>query len=633
VRDSDGDPASLATPVAIGERIVFADDGPRLTQVAAGAGVTLDETTAVTSFPFGFPISATSANSAIRATTAFGADGPAASGALSYSLAIASIGGATPLRTAVGDHAISLEQIGPSTIAGRYDDGAVRTAFTVAIGATGRLTVTQFVPLEHTLDGSSPQAYDDPLTLTGPGGASLISAVLTLTDGDGDTASASVGIGASIRFEDDGPLLDLSVVASPALLAGMDPGSSPGVIGFAQGTLFTISAASAGADGEASRQFVLAVGSGPSGLIDAQTGEHVAVALVGGVVEGRTAATQQRVFILAIDAQTGETALHQFRSVRQDGDPVTDENGTVTARLNDGVVSLAGTLTDNDGDTSTSTVDISTLIRFEHDGPAGPAIAGLIFDSTLSDTLLAAAPLDRRAAELVAATVAAGTLLAASDAFVPDAPEALAVVALTGIEPVETASLQRLPASSEFVVEATNLFDDAPALSLSNPPDRLAPVDETAAPTIAEDAGHDAPAPLPATDDSVPDLAAGADAAPAFDPAMDGSSMMLALLAAAQNGENGGNEAAPPEPASVQAAIADVTQAHLVASVIDQFAGGAPGSVDEGGNQGAGEGEGAGQGMLSVLFASVGGSGDTLLMHPEAMHPADDLNAMALAVA
>ena len=74
------------------------------------------------------------------------------------------------------------------------------------MGADGRLTVTQFVPLEHTTDGTfASGAHDDALTLAG-----LINATITITDFDGDTDSETVAIGGNITFRDDGPTLNVT---------------------------------------------------------------------------------------------------------------------------------------------------------------------------------------------------------------------------------------------------------------------------------------------------------------------------------------------------------------------------------------------------------------------------------------
>ena len=212
ITDKDGDSATASQSVQIGANLRFTDDGPSLGEVSTGRGVVLDETSAGS--PAGFPISVTSADAVISGSAlTFGADGPAASGSTSYSISIVG-GGATPLKTAQGDYAITLVQTAANVITGTYNDGSgVKTAFTVTINANGTITVTENVPLEHNVDGSTPAAYDDALDLSG-----LINATVTIKDFDGDTASGSAPIGNLIVFRDDGPSSSLADVAKPTLV-------------------------------------------------------------------------------------------------------------------------------------------------------------------------------------------------------------------------------------------------------------------------------------------------------------------------------------------------------------------------------------------------------------------------------
>lgn len=196
--DGDGDTITESATVDLitreGSYFSFDDDGPVLSEVALGTGVTLDETGA--NFAAG-PISATSAAPVITASAAFGADGAAVVGSVTYALSLTA-GSATGLVTTVGSHAISLVSTGATTIQGQYDGGKV--AFTVEILADGALKVTQNAALNHTQDGSTPAQHDDALNLS-----DLIQATVIAKDGDGDTVSSSVQVGGAITFRDDGP--------------------------------------------------------------------------------------------------------------------------------------------------------------------------------------------------------------------------------------------------------------------------------------------------------------------------------------------------------------------------------------------------------------------------------------------
>ncbi len=196
-RDVDNDPSNVVNLV-----LNIDDDTPVLSNVAAGVGVTLDETTAGT--PAGFPISLVSASAAITATQAFGADGAAAANSVAYGLSIVGdLPELTALRTAVGDHLITLVQIDANTIQGQYN--GTNVAFQIDIGTDGRVTLTQNVPLEHNTDGSSAAAHDDSLDLSG-----FVNATITITDSDGDSTSAFAPIGNQLVFRDDGPDAQLS---------------------------------------------------------------------------------------------------------------------------------------------------------------------------------------------------------------------------------------------------------------------------------------------------------------------------------------------------------------------------------------------------------------------------------------
>ncbi len=361
VSDLDGD-STLSTV-----KIEIVDDVPTVTAVAGGAGVTLDETSAA--LP-GFPISQTSATAVISATLVFGADGPAAANATSYGLAL--IGnGTTSLKTALGDFPITLVQTDADTITGTYNGNT--TAFTLSIGADGKLSVTQSVALEHNLDGSDAAAYNDPLDLTG-----LVLATVTITDGDGDTASDQTAIGGLVTFLDDGPSITVSVGSDAGqVLTTMDAAT----IGLASdvatslanfGGVFT-RVSSAGADGGSAPAWAyqLAVTNTASGLSSA--GEAITLSMSGSTVEGRTA-SNGLIFSIAVNAN-GVVTLTQFQQIDHadeapnSGAPFDDQFAT----LANGRVTLTGTATiaDNDGDTASDskTIDLGGNIRFADHGP------------------------------------------------------------------------------------------------------------------------------------------------------------------------------------------------------------------------------------------------------------------------
>ncbi|WP_421780451.1 DUF5801 repeats-in-toxin domain-containing protein, partial [Kiloniella litopenaei] len=104
--------------------------------------------------------------------------------------------------TASGDP-VYLSQVG-NVIAGVADG---ETVFTITVDpATGGITVEQFGALKHG-DTDDHDEASNPLEIA----AGAIKLTVTLTDGDDDTDSESVELGNLIKFEDDGPVVDVAV--------------------------------------------------------------------------------------------------------------------------------------------------------------------------------------------------------------------------------------------------------------------------------------------------------------------------------------------------------------------------------------------------------------------------------------
>uniref|UniRef100_UPI003B9F7214 DUF5801 repeats-in-toxin domain-containing protein n=2 Tax=Aeromonas enteropelogenes TaxID=29489 RepID=UPI003B9F7214 len=179
--------------VSIGAGVVFKDDGPSVSAMTLTGSVTTDETTQL-------GITVTSAVALFSGGVgAAGADGGSTD--VSLRIDVADSG----LMTTQGGHAIILEADANDSdiVYGRFDsdgNGSLDgTAFKLEIGEDGKLSVTQYVAIQHP---DNPDNYDEPVDLT-----DKLSAVVTTTDGDGDVASQSVSIGAGVVFKDDGPSL------------------------------------------------------------------------------------------------------------------------------------------------------------------------------------------------------------------------------------------------------------------------------------------------------------------------------------------------------------------------------------------------------------------------------------------
>ncbi|WP_314946419.1 immunoglobulin-like domain-containing protein, partial [Bradyrhizobium cosmicum] len=149
------------------------------------------------------------AATSLFATPDFGTDGPGPAGGVSYQLTNSAGGGFTGqdsgLNTTVGNHDIFLftDSTNPNIVWG-VDSNNFQTGekvFALYVDTNGHLWVAQFAAIAHNVDGSTPAAYDDEVSIAN--GLVYISA--TATDGDGDTAHAVSPAGLHINFQDDGP--------------------------------------------------------------------------------------------------------------------------------------------------------------------------------------------------------------------------------------------------------------------------------------------------------------------------------------------------------------------------------------------------------------------------------------------
>ena len=372
ITDADGDPASLQ--VNIGGSLVFEDDGPSISPGAAEPTLVVDESDLTVDRTLSF----TDAFAA-----AFGADGPAGSGSLSYSLGINA--GATGLvDTATGLPVVLSVEGG--MVVGRAGPGG-EIVFTVGVNATGDVTLDQQRAVIHP-DATNPDdaislATDDLITITG-----------TATDADGDTASVTIGIGRNLVLEDDGPSINPAVNAQAtvtvdeslpssapaintgAIAKGNDPDLSDAT-GTAlgqgnSGSAIVTANAAFGADGPAasdSLSYALSILNVNAGLT-LTDGTAINLQNVGGVIVGVVASgafAGQAAFAIAINSSTGIVTVEQYLSLHHDVNP--DPNDPLSFGSN--VIGATVTATDRDGDSVTSAaVDIGGQLTFRDDGPS-----------------------------------------------------------------------------------------------------------------------------------------------------------------------------------------------------------------------------------------------------------------------
>ncbi|MBM7060796.1 retention module-containing protein [Pseudomonas sp. UL073] len=218
------------------------------------------------------------------------------------------------------------------------------------------------------LVGGKWQAFLGGSPLTGADGANVLFSDASLNPGGAhlqDTSAAGNQNWEDQTNNSDYDYNDVSVNVVWGRLLQVDESN---LLDDAQHDFSGVFIAQAGADGAKSLTYKLGVASDgvDSGLVDTATGQKVLLSLnaAGTAVEGRTADSNALVFRLSIDSATGMVTLDQKRAIVH---PTNDPDEAKS--LNDNVIHLTGTITDNDGDSASTSVDISKLLSFKDDGP------------------------------------------------------------------------------------------------------------------------------------------------------------------------------------------------------------------------------------------------------------------------
>ncbi|MBU0863132.1 MAG: VCBS domain-containing protein [Alphaproteobacteria bacterium] len=355
VTDGDGDQASAL--VAIGNTLVFKDDGPSIvaTNVDTNA-ITLTTQDADTR---GSAFDVATANLSAAFSTSlvnFGADGPADAGAVTWTYSLA-------LGSAAATSALTSNGV-PVTLAlvsGEIVGSAAGTPiFSIAVNAaTGVVTLTQFAEIDHPLPGSSSNYAAQLVELA----ANLVElrGTATIVDRDGDSVSDTVAVdlGGNIRFADDGPSITAGGTGSTLTVDESD---------FATDATVNLSGlfnatTDFGADGPGFVTYELGVTAGASGLIDSLTGEPVILSIEGGVIFGRT--STHEVFRISV-APGGLVTFDQSRAILHTPDSGPDQTKFLSGS---NLITLTAIATDGDGDTARATADITGQFAIRDDTP------------------------------------------------------------------------------------------------------------------------------------------------------------------------------------------------------------------------------------------------------------------------
>ncbi len=363
--DSDGDTASATANIA--GAMTFLDDGPDAVVTDAVADMlVLDESPLPVDGDGIRTVSADLADN-FGATIDYGADG---AGSVAYALLLSADGIGSGL-FALGTNGAQGDEILLSLSGDTVTGSAGGTDyFTITVDAiTGDLTFTQLENIWHADDADA----DDLETLTLDGAGEFLRIEQTVTDRDGDSDSATIELGDGVfKIEDDGPSVTLNG-SNPDLQVSDADLATDASLSFAGAFTFD-----GGTDGTQSTDYALSVTDGTaSGLFDTATGNEVFLFLESGVVVGREgSATGQIVFTVTV-ASNGTVELDQLRAVDHSLSTLDGANATLLA---DNLVQLTATITDNDGDTASETLDIGSDLLFADDTPTAAATETAFLD-------------------------------------------------------------------------------------------------------------------------------------------------------------------------------------------------------------------------------------------------------------
>ncbi|MES5482965.1 DUF5801 repeats-in-toxin domain-containing protein [Bradyrhizobium sp. INPA03-11B] len=388
----------------LGSRLTFIEDDPSISTSGIAPSLTLSESH-LTATLLDDDIAGSMPNAALTTTsadfsTAFnsvqGADGATISYALTITGGSGTASGLIDSHTGLAD----LLVLNGNSIEGHVGTTTGTLAFTIALDpVTGRVTFTEYRAVKQPL-GNSPDSGEGVALNAG-----LIGLVATITDKDGDFRSASIDLGKQLTITDDGPSIKASG-ATPSLtlsethltatalddhIAGSAPDAALTTTAADFSTAFT---SVQGADGATIRYALTITGSNgtASGVIDSHTGLADVLVLNGNTIEGHVGmANGTLAFTIALDPATGLVTFTEYRAVKQPFGTSPDSGEGVS--LATGIVGLTATITDNDGDFQSASLDLGKQLTITDDGPSIKA-NGTAPSLSLSESHLTATALD-----------------------------------------------------------------------------------------------------------------------------------------------------------------------------------------------------------------------------------------------
>ncbi|MCC8982305.1 DUF5801 repeats-in-toxin domain-containing protein, partial [Bradyrhizobium acaciae] len=402
ITDSDGDYQSAS--LDLGKQLSITGDNPSIGTNGTTPALTLSEThLTATALDDNIAGSApdlarttTSADFSTAFTSVQGANGATIGYVLTITGGNGTASGLTDSHTGLADVLV----LNGNTVEGHVGGIGGTLAFAITVDpVTGQVTFTEYRAVKQPL-GTSPNTGEG-ITL----GAGLVNLVATITDNDGNVQSASLDLGKQLTITDDGPSINASG-ATPSLtlsethltattLDDNIAGSAPNATLTTTSADFSTAFSSVqGADG-ATIGYALKIAGGngsASGLVDSHTGLADLLVQNGNTIEGHVGSTTGTLaFTITVDPATGRVTFTEYRAVVQ---PLgTDPDSGEGVTLGGGIVSLTATITDNDGDFQSASIDLGKQLTITDDGPSIKA-NGTTPSLSLSESNLTATVLD-----------------------------------------------------------------------------------------------------------------------------------------------------------------------------------------------------------------------------------------------
>ncbi|MFV3304251.1 retention module-containing protein [Pseudomonas sp. NY15181] len=381
ITDFDGDKASSTQSLDLGGKVTFDDDGPSISIGLSNAQIDALEThdaLTIGNASDSDTVDFSGAFSIIQQSS--GADAPASAVSWSYAMHLDVPGGSASGLSSAGQ-AIFLYQIGNQVVGSTAStQGAVdasNTVFGLSVDGSGKVTLTQYVELDHPQPGN-----DQQISL----GSNLVSlqGTASITDFDGDkaTSTTSLDLGGKVTFDDDGPSIVVDSRADIRLVVDeTNLDNNARVEASLVSQLFT---PHFGADGAGTITYAVSTVDGTdSGVRDGATGHRIFLFNEAGSVVGRVEGSNAIAFVVRED--NGALELDQ-RLALYHPDPT---NPDETLSLAAGKITLTATITDRDGDSDSAQVDLGSKLVIYDDGPSISLAAGFNGQLVVDETTLA----------------------------------------------------------------------------------------------------------------------------------------------------------------------------------------------------------------------------------------------------